>query len=790
MFKLNFKISLRNLWKNKVSSLINVIGLAIGLAACLMLLIYVSYEWNFDRQAKNAEQVHIAMTNITNENGKIDVTFDGTTTAFAPLIRAGIPELKYVARMNYGGKYLIANKENSFKRDGKFAEPDILHMYDYNFLSGDPKTAMSQPRSVILTESTARLLFGTTDALNKTVKYQDQENLSVTGVIKDLPQNSSNKFDYLMPWSFYELINEQVKSLNWDDYSYVTLVSLRPDANLAAVNKKIDELVKKNRKIEGQPHFLFPLSKMHLYGKFENGVSVGGAVEQIWLFMGLAIGILLIACVNFMNMATAKSEKRAKEVGIKKTIGATRSSLIAQFLIESLVLTAVSIVIAIALVEGFIPYFNNLLDIKMGISYFSMSSWLCILGIVIFTGILAGSYPAFYLSSFNPLQTLKKGVKAKQFFSISLRQLLIVGQFCFTVMLIICTMVIYRQIQYIKNKPLGIDSNALVEMPQDGALAEKYDVLKEQLLKSGAVSDMTQSSVNIVHHSSFFKGLEWLGISPAQRDILFNRVATSYDFIKTTGLKMLQGRDFSKLYASDTAGVLISASALKIMELKQPLGAELSLSGYRVHVVGVFEDYVWDSPYKTNAPLIIYFNKQHTENITMRLNAKNDLRQNMETITRITKNINPGYPVELSFTDASIEEMMQKEQRLGILSNLFGGLAIFISCLGLYGLVAYSAEQRTKEFGVRKVLGASVANLMQLLSVSFIKMIFIAIVIAVPLATYLMNNWLQNFEYRTNVSWWIIALASAGTLMIAMITLSYQAYKSAVSNPVDALKYE
>ena len=790
MFRLNLKIALRNLWKNKVSSFINVIGLAIGLTACLMLLVYVSYEWNFDKQSKNSANVYVAMAHITDDYGKDLITFNGSTTALAPTLKEGVPEVKYIARMNYGEQALIANGTNSFKKTSKFAEPDILKMYDYQFVSGDPLTALSNPRSVILTETMAKTLFGTTDVLNKSVRYQDESDLNITGVIKDLPDNSSNKFDFLMPWSFYATINTDAKDINWGNFSYVTLVSIDPLANLENVNKKIDALVKMKSESKTQPYFLFPMSNLHLYGKFENGKSVGGDIEQIWLFMGLAFGILLIACINFMNMATAKSEKRAKEVGIKKTIGATRTSLIMQFLTESMVLTLVSVLIAIILLEISLPAFSNLLHIELDVSYFNSYSWIGIIGIVLFTGLISGSYPAFYLSSFNPIQTLKRKIKGRQLFSISLRQVLIIGQFCFTIMLIISTLVIYKQIAYIKDKPVGADINALVEISQDGQLQNKFELFKNELIKSGAITSAFQSSVSLLHHGHNFNSMEWPGMTPAENSIMFNRVGTTVDFIKTAGLKLVAGRDFSEKFASDTAGILLSTAAVKTMGLKDPVGKAVKMSQKSFTVVGVFQDYVWDSPYQSNNPMVVYFNKQHTGKITMRLNPVNSLHQNVETIEKMAHQVNPAYPADVNFVSSVYEELLQKEKTLAILSNLFGGLAILVSCLGLYGLVAYSAEQRTKEFGVRKVLGASIYSLMELLSLSFLKMIFAAIVVAVPVAWYVMGLWLQKFEFHTSISWWMIVAAAAGTLFIALITISYQAYKTATSNPVDSLKYE
>jgi ABC-type antimicrobial peptide transport system permease subunit len=593
-----------------------------------------------------------------------------------------------------------------------------------------------------------------------------------------------------MPWTLYETIDQSAKDLNWSNYSFLTLVMLKNGSNLELVNQKIYQVLKKNNNDNIQSQMLFPLSKLHLYGKFEEGKSVGGAIEQIYLFMGLAFGILLIACINFMNMATAKSEKRAKEVGIKKTIGANRGSLIMQFLTESMVLTFIAVIFSIAILEIFMPTFNNLLNIKLNISYFNKTSWIGILGIVFATGLIAGSYPAFYLSSFNPIQTLKRKVKSGGFFSVSLRQVLVVGQFCFAIILIISTLVIYKQIQYIKNRPVGIDVNALVEIPQDGELKTKYDVLRAQLLKSGAVTSMFQSSVSLSHRGQNFMDIQWEGMTKPDNTQLFNQVSTTYDFIKTNGIKLTAGRDFSENFASDSSGVMVSASAVKTFGYKNPVGKTVTIFGDKFNIIGVFDDYVWDSPYKSNNPMVVFFDQRRKGTITMRLNETNSLQHNIETISRITKSINPAYPLEINFLNSLYSEKYNTEKTLGILSNLFGGLAIFVSCLGLFGLVAYSAEQRTKEFGVRKVLGASLFNLMQLLSLSFVKMIVVSIVIAIPLSYFLMNKWLMKFEFHTEISWWIMPIAGFGTLMMALITVSFQAYKTANANPVDALKYE
>lgn len=787
MFKLNLKIALRNMVMHKTSSIINVIGLAIGLASCLMLILYVAYELNFDKHFKGAENVYQVMTNFKDTDGNISSTGDQTGNVIALVIKQEIPEAVSVARIGYGGESLIANGKHSFKKEAKFADEAILSIYNYEFLAGDPQTALQTPNAVIITEQMANLLFPDGDALNKALQYNNSAYLKVTGIIKDLPANSSNKFDFLMPWSFYEELFTWVKEPVWTNFNWQTLVRVNDKADISLINAKMKGMIKRNEPSSNEESFLFRLSDKHLYGKFINGKSAGGKIERVHLFMALAFGILLIACINFMNMATAKSERRAKEVGVKKTIGASRRSLIGQFLTESFLLTIVSVLIAIVTVELLLPVFNRLLLIELLIVYQNWWYWLVIITVVIFTGFISGSYPALYLSSFNPVQTLKQNKKPG---FISLRQVLVVGQFGFAIILIIATLVIYKQLQYIKDRPVGYDRELLVELPQEGLLWEKFEVYKSALLQSGAVTAMCQSSGSIAKSGSNFWNFQWPGMAEKDKQIVFNQIATTYDFIKTNGVKLIDGRDFSRSHASDTAAVLLSSAAVKIMGLKNPVGTRVKYHGVDVTVIGVFKDFIWGSPFYREGPMVIAFNKGWSGKMTLRLNPANNLSRNIEMITKITKQINPAYPVDLDFVDKLYADKLQSERVLGILSNLFGGLAISISCLGLFGLAAYSAEQRTKEFGVRMVLGASITSIVKLLSFSFIKLILVAVAIGVPVAYYLMSGWLNSFEFRTAISWWIILITVCGTLIIALLTVSYQAYKSATANLVDALKYE
>lgn len=792
MFKLNFKIAMRNLLRNKTVSLINISGLAIGLASCLMLMLYVSYEWRYDKQFKNASNIYQVMVNFYGADKNIVATGDQTGNTLAATLKDEMPEVAHVGRILWESKRLLANGKNTFKFKGRYADPEILKIFDYQYINGSPDKALSDPNSIILTESTAKRLFGSTDVLNNTLRFENQANLKVTAVIKDLPPNTTYNFECLVPWKLFENLNQWVLEPNWHNYSFYTLLTLKKDADVTLFNQKIKNTIRKHapsKVTEAEP-FAYPLTETRLSGSFVNGKPEGGGMVKVKIFISLALGILIIACINFMNLATARSQKRAKEVGIKKTIGASRKSLILQFLMESLILTTVSVIIAVIFVELALPKFNSLLDIKLEMVYSNPTNWLVVLLVILLTGLLAGSYPAFFLSSFSPVKTLKKSVSLKNNFSLNLRQVLVVVQFSFAVVLIIATLIIYSQLQHVKNKPMGYNANALIEMPHEGNLYPKFDLLKERLLKSGAVVAVCKSSASISAQNSNTSGVEWKGMSQSDLKVSFSQIFTTYDFIKTNGAKLLEGREFKKEFASDSTAILLSKTAASRMGLKNPIGENVVFQGVKRHVVGVFEDIIWGDPAKRERPMIIAFNQDNTDVITMRLNAEGSMKDHMETVSQITKDINPDFPVDIKFLNVLMQEKFQEERTLALLSNLFGGLSIFISCMGLFGLSAFSAEQRTKEIGVRKVLGASVTNIIKLLSISFIRTVILALVIGLPIAYFVMNSWLTNFDYRTTITWWQFALAAGCTLLIAFLTVSWQAYRAAKTNPVDALKYE
>ncbi|MES2456161.1 MAG: ABC transporter permease [Bacteroidota bacterium] len=792
MFKVNLKIAFRSLLKHKTASLINVSGLAIGLAASLMLLLYVQYQWSYDKQFGNTENTYHLMVNFYGADKSITGTGVQVPNVLPAVLKEETPEIEHISRVLWASRRLLAYGQNSFKVESRYADPDLLRIFKFDYLSGNPDKAFDDPNSIVLTESTAVKLFGTADVLNRTLRFENLANLKVTAVVKDLPPNFTYGFEALAPWKLYENLNQWPADPNWGNYSYFTLLSLKPGTTAAAVNEKIKNSIASHtgtKTMEAAP-FVYPLERFHLYGHFVNGIDDGGQIEQVRIFVILALGILAIACINFMNLSTARSQKRAKEVGIRKTIGASRRSLMMQFLLESFVLTLLAVVLAVVLAELFLPSFNGLLNTKLQMDYTLPLNWLGVIVLILFTGLAAGSYPAFFLSGFNPVQVLKKAGLFKNSFGLNLRQALVVIQFSFAIVLIVSTLILYQQLQHLKNRPLGYQTDALVQIPHEGNLYPKFDLFKARILNSGAVTALTQSSGSIAFQNSNVNGLEWKGMAEEDKKVSFDYIQTTHDFLKTNNIRLIAGRDFSRDHASDSSAVLLNETAVKRMGLKNPLTEQIVLNGQKRPVVGIMADVLWDEPTRAQHPMVVAFNAGNSDYITMRLNTKRGIQENLTQIRKITKEINPDFPVEITFVDSLVAEKVEHEQMLSILSNLFAGLCIFVSCLGLFGLSAFSAEQRTKEIGIRKVLGASLTGIMSLLSLSFIKTVAIAMVLAMPIGYLIMDHWLMQFDYRIAIGPSVFIITGIATMAIALLTVSWQAYRAAKANPVDALKYE
>lgn len=789
MFKLNLKIALRNLWKNKGFTLINVGGLAIGLASCLILLLYVAYEWSFDKQYANADKTYVVYQNSP-ANGKI-FSWAWTPNVMAAEVKAKIPGVKYASHTTYSNNNLLSVGENKLNSKVIFTDTSFIKIFDYKFIQGSPEQVLKNINSIILTQSLAKKLFGNENPLNKTVKLENQDVLKIEAVIEDVPANNSIIFEGIAPWSLFIKRQAWAREPHWGNNMCLTVVQLEDNKFLDAANADMKGIYKRNQQGNTAEAFLFPLTKWHLYDDFQNGKSVGGKIEQLKIFLLLAFCILLIACVNFMNLSTARSERRAKEVGVRKAIGSTRKAIIGQFLLESIFITLLSTIIAFILVEVSLPYFNNLLNIELQINYSSSTFWITLLGLMIFTGLAAGSYPALYLSSFEPIKVLK-GLRINSDSSVSIRKILVVVQFVFAACLIVCTIVIYQQLNFIKNKPIGYDKSNLVQIAVQGKMAgtSKLELLKTQLLKSGAASDVTFFSKDITQSGNNTTDVSWEGRTKGEA-ILFNNRAIGNDFIKTIGTELVSGREFNRIAENDSNKMMLNESAVKMMGLKNPVGAKIRFWDIEMTVVGLVKDFVIESAYQKVDPMIFFpSNHEDIEVIIARLNPNQNVSSSLKIIDDLIKQTEPDYPVNRKFVDEAFELKFKNEKLLATLSNWFGGFAIFISCLGLLGLALFMAEQRKKEISIRKVLGASTVNILLLLNKDFIKLVALANLIAFPLAYIIINKWLSAFEYRISISALPFIIAIALSVLIAILTVSIQSVKVAKANPVDALKYE
>ena len=792
MFKLNLKIALRNLWKNKGFTLINVGGLAIGMACCLMLLLYVNYEWSYDKQFKNLDRVYFTKLKIK-INGEV-MTTGAVPYKLAKAALDEIPGIKNAARLYaLNGQKLFSHNQNKFKLNSLFVDKSFLNILSYKFLYGNAATALNEPGSVLITSTTAKKLFGSEDAIGQVIKWDNQKELKVSAVIEDLPKNQTIQFEVLQPWAFLEQIDPEIPATGWGSIDCNTIFQLKDNVTLQDVNDRLKNfIVAKNPEIKSyvyQP-FLFPLNKTHLWDEFKNGKVVGGRIDQVRLFAFLGLCVLLIACINYMNLSTARSEKRAREVGVRKALGSARSTLMGQFLLESIILSFVAVLIAFVLVEVFLPYFNNLLDIKIFIDYTSFTFWIVLVSLALITGFLAGSYPAFYLSSFIPVKVLK-GFKGSSG-SLSIRRVLVIFQFSLSICMIISAIVVYSQIQYLKNKPLGFDQNYMVQLDLEGELKNhsRLQAFKDNLIRNGAVISASEFASNFTGGGSITGDLSWPG-KAADDNAIINYRSTGFDYIKTIGSKIISGRDLSKAFPSDTtSSVLLNETAVKRMSLKNPVGTILKWNNARLTIIGVVKDYFNESLGKIVEPTIFYYNVNKSSVLLLRLNPNQTLGSSIETIKNISKEFNPAYPPQLTFVNEGMKEKLQSEHLLSVLSNIFGGFAIFISCLGLLGLALYMAEQRSKEISIRKVLGANLSDILFLLNKDFMKLVIISNVIAIPVAYFLVNHWLQKYDYKIAINPWPFALALLASVIIAVLTVSLQTFKVAKANAVDALKYE
>jgi len=790
MLKSYFKIAWRNLLKNKMYSGLNIIGLATGMAVTLLIGLWVWDELSFDKYHKSHDRVAQVMVNATVNNE----IFSGSTVSIpmgTALHEKFTDDFKYVSLATHPSAHIISIGEKKLSQTGRWVEEAFPLIFSLKMLQGQVN-GLKDPSSVLISASVAKALFNNQDPVNQLVLVDNKFEMKVAGVYEDLPCNTSNyEVNLLLPWQRYANDTESwIKRAQneWDNHNCKLFVQLQDHADFDKVNSRIKSVPTPYVKISKEELMLNPMGKWHLYGEFQNGRQVGGRIKLVWLFGIIGLFVLLLACINFMNLSTARSEKRSREVGIRKTVGSLRIQLIVQFLSESLTLAILSLVLAIVMVQISLPLFNGIADKSMSIPWSNSIFWLMVVAFTFLTGIVSGSYPAFYLSGFKPVRVLKGAFKAGPAASIP-RKVLVVVQFTVSVILIIGTVIVYKQIHHAMDRPIGYTREGLITVDMNTPdFNGKFDAIRNDLLQTGAVSDMALSnsaptevwSNNVV---------DWKGKDP-NLILSMGTIAVSHDFGNTVGWTVKEGRDFSRGYPTDTFAFILNESAVKIAGFKNPVGQVIRWLDQDHVVIGVVKDMVMESPYEPIRPTIFHLNPFWARMITVRIKPGVAMQDGLARIEPVFKKYNPGSPFVYKFTDEEYARKFSDEKRTGNLTTIFAILAIFISCLGLFGLASFVAEQRTKEIGIRKVLGASVFTLWKLLSKDFVFLVLIACIIAVPVAWYFLHEWLQNYQYRTSISWWIFVVAVLGALLVTLMTVTYQAIRAAVIKPVNSLKEE
>jgi putative ABC transport system permease protein len=781
MLKSYFKMAWRSLTKNKVSSIINIGGLSVGLAMGIMILLVINDEFSYNKFHTNLKDLHLIMSNQL--IGGDVITGRLSSGPLAARMRNEIPEFKYVARSSQNGDELVSVGEKSIYESGIYAEPDFFQMMTFPALAGDPVTALREPGSVVITARTAIKLFGTTDVLGKVLVHNNTDALKVAAVIRDIPDNSSTKFDVVLP--FKQLERDNSWTTNWDDYRLLTWVQLQPNTNLAVLNKKLKTRFQMKEEDKNTSLFAYPLADLRLHGHFKNGKPDGGTINTVMMLSLVGLFVLLIACINFMNLATARSERRALEVGLRKTMGSSRKLIIYQFLSEALIMSLLALAVGILLAKLALPGFMRLTGKSFVPDYFNWQIWTLLITMGVITGLVAGSYPAFYLSRFQPIKVLKRLGPTEKGGSM-LRKGLVTFQFMISIFLIISTIVILKQIHYLEGRPIGYNPDNLINITTRGEITGKIDLVKSELLQIPGVNSVSAGGDNIIRFGAAMNGLEWPG-KTADQDFFITVTNVHYDWVKTTGLQLLMGRDFSPEYGADsTTSCLVNQAAVKKMGLKDPIGTKLGSNT----IIGVVGDFVYNNPAAAAKPMIILLKGNGLGHFFVRITNDERWQQQMARIEAVIKKNSPGFPFEFHFTKEEYQQTFDEAQTMGQLVNVFGGMAIFISCMGLFGLSAFLAERRNKEISIRKVLGASVTSLWFTLSKDFLKPVLVAFLLAAPLTGWIAGKMLLKMDYRIELAWWMFALAGVLSIIIAAVTVSFHGIKAALANPVKALKAE
>lgn len=779
MVKNYFKTAWRNLLANKTSSLINIGGLAIGLSAAIIILLVIVGECSYDQFHTNRQSIYVLMKNQKRVDGIS--TGDATAGPMAASIRSSMPETKYTARVSYFNNSVIRINDKALYASGIYTEPDLFSMMTFPVLEGNPVSALKSGNEVIVTEAAAYKLFGTPNAIGKQITV-DKTPFIVGAVVHNVPANSTLQFEMVFPFSYFEQYNDWLKK--WDDNRIQTWMQLKPASNIALLNKKLTTLLQTRSNDKSVSLFVYPLTRLHLYGSFSNGQPNGGTINLLMLLAALGVFIILIACINFMNIATARSERRGREVGVRKVLGASRKRIIIQFICEAMLITFISLLLSIVITKLGLPYFNQLSGKHIVFNFGDGKVWLLLVGTGVFTALVAGSYPSFFLSSFKPVKVLKGGFIIGR--GGGLRRALVTVQFVISIFFIIATIVVYRQINFVHNRPIGYSQDNLIDVSVTGDLSTKYNLFRNEVSKITGVESVSAGTDNLVNFNGGITGIDFPGKLPGE-DISVMVSNVSYDWAKTMQIPMLQGRDFDPSFGTDLNACIINEATIKKLNLKEPVLG--SVIGGKA-VVGVFKDFVYNNPSGIIAPLVVSLQSDHFSHFFVRIINNDHWNTTLSKIGAVAKKLNPDYPFDFSFVKDNYQDRFEEWRSWGSMATLFACMAVFIAALGLFGLASFVAERRSKEVSIRKVFGASSSAIWLLLSEDFLKPVLIAIAIVVPVAILGAYKFLSGITWHTPLEWWMFALSVVITLLIAFITISFQSIKASVTNPVKSLRAE
>ena len=794
MLKHYLTIAWRNLIKNKAFSFINICGLAIGMTVAMLIGLWIWDELSFDKYHPNYDRIAEIKQNKT-VNGEV-ITSDATSLPVESELRKSFGSaFKHIAVAFWHGTHILSADGKNLSFGGRYVGSELPDILSLKMQRGS-RSALKGPSSLLLSQSVARALFGDADPTGKVIKMDNQAVFRVGGVYEDLPANTTfHDEQFLMPFDYYVTAESWLTraSTDWREDSFQFYVEIADNTDINSLsakirNIKIDKAGPAEARFKPQL-FLFPMSRWHLYSEIKNGVNTGGAIQYVWLFGIIGIFVLLLACINFMNLSTARSEKRAMEVGIRKAIGSARSQLMRQFFAESLVISLLSFILSLMIVQAALPLFNEIANKQVSIIWGAPGFWLLGIGFALFTGLVAGTYPAMYLSSFNPVKVLKGTFKAGRLAAVP-RKASVVMQFTVSVMLIIGTIVIFKQVNFVKDRPIGYSRQGLVSIEEtNNDLSGHFYAFRADLLRSGAVREVAASSSPLTDIYNHRQDVTWSGKDPAMT-VDFNNVRVTGEYGKTVGWTIAAGRDFSNRFASDSTGIILNETAARYMGLKEPIGQIIRVSARNLTVIGVVKDMVMQSPYDPIKPTLFYLDKEDFGIINISISPNVSAHEAIGKIAAVCKQYSPSVPFAYQFTDDQYAKKFASEERIGRLAAVFAVLAIFISCLGLFGMASFMAAQRVKEIGVRKVLGASIFGLWRLMSKDFIVLVAVALLIAMPLAYHFMHDWLQRYTYHTVISWWVFAATAAGAMLITLLTVSYQSINASLANPVKCLRSE